>query len=112
MKKIIRNVFALLLALTFILSLAACGGNSASSGAAPAASGSEETSTAATTPETKDPVTLTVYTWLDVTKFEHLQKMKSDFEAENPDIKLEFVTIPSKYADTMITKLQQVRFLT
>lgn len=45
MKKIVRNVFALLLALTFILSLAACGGNSASSGAAPAASGSEETST-------------------------------------------------------------------
>lgn len=42
MKKIVRNVFALLLALTFILSLAACGGNSASSGAAPAASGSEE----------------------------------------------------------------------
>ena len=40
MKKIVRNVFALLLALTFILSLAACGGNSASSGAAPAASGS------------------------------------------------------------------------
>ena len=105
MKKIVRNVFALILALTFILSLAACGGNSASSGAAPAASGSEETSTAASTPETKDPVTLTVYTWWDITKFEHLQKMKSDFEAENPDIKLEFVTIPSKYADTMITKL-------
>ena len=105
MKKIVRNVFALLLALTFILSLAACGGNSASSGAASAASGSEETSTVASTPETKDPVTLTVYTWWDITKFEHLQKMKSDFEAENPDIKLEFVTIPSKYADTMITKL-------
>ena len=80
MKKIVRNVFALLLALTFILSLAACGGNSASSGAAPAASGSEETSTVASTPETKDPVTLTVYTWWDVTKFEHLQKMKSDFD--------------------------------
>lgn len=54
MKKIVRNVFALLLALTFILSLAACGGNSASSGAAPAASGSEETSTVASNPETKD----------------------------------------------------------
>ena len=69
MKKIVRNVFALILALTFILSLAACGGNSASSGAAPAASGSEETSTVASTPETKDPVTLTVYTWWDITKF-------------------------------------------
>ena len=33
-----------------------------------------------------------------------LQKMQ-DFEAANPDIKLEFVTIPSKYADTMVTKL-------
>ena len=93
MKKIVRNVFALILALTFILSLAACGGNSASSGAAPAASGSEETSTVASTPETKDPVTLTVYTWWDVTKFEHLQKMKSDFEAENPDIDLNLEVI-------------------
>ena len=46
-----------------------------------------------------------VYTWWDVTKFEHLQKMQQDFEAANPDIKLEFVTIPSKYADTMVTKL-------
>ena len=32
-------------------------------------------------------------------------QFEKDFEAENPDIKLEFVTIPSKYADTMITKL-------
>ena len=55
MKKIVRNVFALLLALTFILSLAACGGNSASSGAAPAASGSEETSTVASTPGNERP---------------------------------------------------------
>ena len=31
--------------------------------------------------------------------------MQQDFEAANPDIKLEFVTIPSKYADTMVTKL-------
>ncbi len=49
--------------------------------------------------------TVKVYTWWDITKFSHLQKMKSDFEAKNPDIILEFVTIPSKYADTMITKL-------
>ena len=31
--------------------------------------------------------------------------MQQDFEAANPDIKLEFVTIPSQYADTMVTKL-------
>ncbi|MEI3014394.1 MAG: extracellular solute-binding protein [Ruthenibacterium lactatiformans] len=54
---------------------------------------------------TGEPTTLQVYTWWDVTKFEHLQKMQQDFEAANPDIKLEFVTIPSDYADTMITKL-------
>ena len=69
----------------------------AASGSAPA-SGSEPTAPA-------DPTTLKVYTWWDVTKFEHLQKMQQDFEAANPDIKLEFVTIPSKYADTMVTKL-------
>ncbi len=51
------------------------------------------------------PKTLKVYTWWDVTKFDHLQKMQADFEAANPDLKLEFVTIPSKYANTMITKL-------
>ncbi|HOW38807.1 MAG TPA: extracellular solute-binding protein, partial [Bacillota bacterium] len=49
--------------------------------------------------------TVKVYTWWDITKFAHLQKMKADFEAKNPDIILEFVTIPSKYADTMVTKL-------
>ena len=50
-----------------------------------------------------EPTTLKVYTWWDITKFEHLQKMKEDFEAQNPDVKLEFVTVPSKYADTMVT---------
>lgn len=54
---------------------------------------------------TAGPKTLKVYTWWDVTKFDHLQKMQADFEKANPDLKLEFVTIPSKYANTMITKL-------
>ncbi len=57
------------------------------------------------TPSVSEPVSLKVYTWWDITKFAHLQKMKEDFEAENIDIVLEFVTIPSKYADTMVTKL-------
>lgn len=62
------------------------------------AQGSQET-------PTSEPKILKVYTWWDVTKFDHLQKMQADFEAANPDLKLEFVTIPSKYANTMITKL-------
>lgn len=53
MKKIVRNVFALLLALTFTYPLLPAAATAPSSGAAPAASGSEETSTVASTPETK-----------------------------------------------------------
>ncbi|MEG1687516.1 MAG: sugar ABC transporter substrate-binding protein, partial [Angelakisella sp.] len=41
----------------------------------------------------------------DIAKFAHLQQMKNDFEAANGDIKIEFVTVPNKYADTMETKL-------
>lgn len=52
-----------------------------------------------------EPTALKVYTWWDITKFAHLQKMQQDFEAQNPDIKLEFVTIPTDYANTMITRL-------
>ena len=101
MKKSISKVLSLVLALAFVFSLAACGGAPSSapaaSGSAPA-SGSEPAAPA-------DPTTLKVYTWWDVTKFEHLQKMQQDFEAANPDIKLEFVTIPSQYADTMVLSL-------
>lgn len=91
MKKLMRNVLALLLAVTLVLSLAACAVTSGPESSKPDGS--------------KDPVTLKVYTWWDITKFAHLQKMKEDFEKANPDIKLEFVTIPSQYADTMVTKL-------
>ena len=89
---------AIVLACVMALSLVACGGSPASQSAA---SGSQ-TGSGATTGE---PTTLQVYTWWDITKFEHLQKMQADFEAANPDIKLEFVTIPSDYPNTMITKL-------
>ncbi len=106
MKKLTRNVLILVLALSFVLSMAACG-------SAPVADPTEAPKTTEpamvetpTEPEKPaEPVTLKVYTWWDITKFAHLQKMEADFEAANPDIKLEFVTIPSKYADTMITKL-------
>ncbi|MEG0692205.1 MAG: sugar ABC transporter substrate-binding protein [Oscillospiraceae bacterium] len=94
------RVVALLMALTLSIGLTACSGDSASD---PASTPATPTVSEETKP--KEPETLKVYTWWDVTKFQHLQKMKSDFEAANQDIKLEFVTIPSKYADTMVTKL-------
>lgn len=107
MKKLTKRVLTLVLAMVMLLSLAACG-----AGSEPAATNAPETvkndapaQTPAEPAKSADPVTLKVYTWWDVTKFEHLQKMQADFEAANPDIKLEFVTIPSKYADTMVTKL-------
>ena len=72
MKKSISKVLSLVLALAFVFSLAACGGAPSSapaaSGSAPA-SGSEPAAPA-------DPTTLKVYTWWDVTKFEHLQKIR------------------------------------
>ncbi len=91
---------ALLMALTLSIGLTACGKNSASDPAS-----SPTTPTASQDSKPKEPETLKVYTWWDITKFAHLQKMEADFETANPDIKLEFVTIPSKYADTMVTKL-------
>ena len=98
---------AFLTAIAMCLSFAACGGSNApDSSQAPSEPGSTPVSEPAAEPEKPvEQQNLKVYTWWDITKFEHLQKMQSDFETENPDIKLEFVTIPSKYADTMVTKL-------
>ena len=91
-----KKFLAMALACVMALSLVACGGSPASSGTA---SGSQASSGTAT----GEPTTLQVYTWWDITKFEHLQKMQADFEAANPDFKLVFVTIPSDYANKMIT---------
>lgn len=87
MKKRFFKVLTVIMVLVLSLSLTSCGSNTASN------------------QNSKEPTTLKVYTWWDITKFQHLQKMKTDFEAANKDIKLEFVTIPSKYADTMVTKM-------
>lgn len=100
MKKSFRRVLTTVLAMAMALSMAACGGTSSSA----AKSGASQSAASAASSKAS-PTTLKVYTWWDVTKFEHLQKMQKDFEAKNPDIKIEFVTIPSKYADTMVTKL-------
>lgn len=102
MKRSLIRFMALTLVVMMTMGLAACGTPSATpSTAAPA-----PTSPATDKPTTPaEPTTLKVYTWWDITKFAHLQKMKDDFESQNADIKLEFVTVPSKYADTMVTKL-------
>ena len=94
MKKLLKKLVAGALALTLTFTLAACGGTPAQT----SGSTGEGTGTA-------EPTTLTVYTWWDITKFAHLQKMQEDFEKANPDIKLDFVTIPTDYANSMITKL-------
>lgn len=94
MKKLLKKLVAGALALALTFTLAACSGTPAqTSGSTGEGTGSAE------------PTTLTVYTWWDVTKFAHLQKMQEDFEKANPDIKLDFVTIPTDYANSMITKL-------
>lgn len=100
MKKSLQKLMAGALALALTFTLAACGGTPVQT---PATSQDPAASQGGTS--TAEPTTLKVYTWWDITKFAHLQKMEEDFEAANPDIQLEFVTIPSKYADTMVTKL-------
>ncbi len=111
MKKVSNKILALILAMVMVLALVACGGDNKSTNEKPdnKTENKVDDQTPAQEPDEPDasaePTTLKVYTWWDVTKFEHLQKMQTDFEKANPDIKLEFVTIPTKYADTMVTKL-------
>lgn len=90
MKKILKKSLVVVLSLMMAIGLVSCGGSD---------KGKDKASS-------DEPKTLKVYTWWDITKFAHLQKMKEDFESKNPDIKLEFITVPGEgYADTMITKL-------
>lgn len=98
MKKSLVKLLSLCLILALALSMAGCGASPAPA-SVPASGSAGEPAVSA------EPTTLKVYTWWDITKFAHLQKMQEEFEAQNPDIKLEFVTVPSKYADTMVTKL-------
>lgn len=91
MKNNIKKLLIMLLAMIMTVGLVSCGGGKKAEGDKKKDNG--------------EPTTLKVYTWWDITKFAHLQKMKDQFETENPDIKLEFVTVPSDYANTMVTKL-------
>jgi len=97
--KLMACVLAVMLLLTFV----GCAqqGDDNVQGTPPAPEGTPDSDTGDVTEAT----TLKVYTWWDVTKFEHLNVMKEQFEEQNPDLKLEFVTIPSKYANTMVIKL-------
>lgn len=95
MKKVMSKILALFMASVMLFGLAACGSNTDGT-----------RSTAETGKSEEGVTTLKVYTWWDITKFQHLQKMKADFETANPDISLEFITVPGgSYADTMVTKL-------
>jgi multiple sugar transport system substrate-binding protein len=110
MKRNVMKMLSMLLMFVFVFSLAACTKSETKEDQADTTSGVTATEAPKETEEAKeteavDPVTLKVYTWWDVTKFAHLQTMQAEFEAANTDIKLEFVTIPSGYADAMITKL-------
>ncbi|MBS5883927.1 sugar ABC transporter substrate-binding protein [Clostridium sp.] len=89
MNKILKKSLGVLLSLMMVIGLVSCGSNNEKDNA-----------------NSGEPKTLKVYTWWDITKFAHLQKMKEDFESKNPDIKLDFITVSGDgYADTMITKL-------
>ncbi|WP_300382711.1 sugar ABC transporter substrate-binding protein [Clostridium sp.] len=89
MKKLLKKSLGVLLSLIMVIGLVSCGSTNEKDKA-----------------NSDEPKTLKVYTWWDITKFAHLQKMKEDFESKNPDIKLEFITVAGDdYANTMITKL-------
>ncbi len=95
MKKFMSKVLSMCLAAIMLFGLTACGNDA------------DGMKTKAQSGEAAEGVTtLKVYTWWDITKFQHLQKMKTDFESANPDIKLDFITVPGgNYAETMVTKL-------
>ncbi|MEG2087503.1 MAG: sugar ABC transporter substrate-binding protein, partial [Angelakisella sp.] len=102
---IVRGI-ALVLGSVLALGMVACGNTQPSSTcSAPVAADSTGDLPPASAIKQVEAQTLTVYTWWDIAKFAHLQQMKNDFEAANDDIKIEFVAVPNKYADTMETKL-------
>ncbi|MEG0541477.1 MAG: sugar ABC transporter substrate-binding protein, partial [Angelakisella sp.] len=111
-KQTLRKLLSYLLVVTMVLSLAACGAAPASSAPAPApaapapAPSAEPASPAAPAPAApKERTKLQVMSWWDITKKGSLQQLKSEFEAANPDIELEFTMIASKYGDKIVTLL-------
>ncbi len=94
--KRMKKLIALLLAAAMTLSLAACGSGTAQENAAPAEepaakdSPAEEASPAAeeSAAAEGEVTTLTFWSWLPTT--EQSEKMIADFEAANPDIKIDY----------------------
>lgn len=103
MKRNVIKLLSMLLVFVFAFSLAAC--KSETKKDTQENTQDPKVTEAPKENEAVEPVTLKVYSWFDITKFAHLQAMQTEFEAANPDIKLEFITIPSGYADAMVTKL-------
>lgn len=93
MKKM-KKWIALLLTAAMTLSLAACGNGaqepSASTEATPAADSSEKEAAPASEESAAEGevTTLTFWSWLPTT--EQSEKMIADFEAANPDIKIDY----------------------
>ncbi|HHV13484.1 MAG TPA: sugar ABC transporter substrate-binding protein [Clostridiales bacterium] len=111
MKKNHQKLLALLLVLLLAFGFTACssGKGSTETKTVEENKGTEDTADADTSnveaADTKEKETLKVYMWWDITTSIGLQEMEKKFEADNPDINIEWVTIPSGYADAMITKL-------
>jgi multiple sugar transport system substrate-binding protein len=74
--------------------------------AAPAATTEVAASAAPTTVAPTEKTTLNVASWWDFSTTQALQDLKAKFEAENPDIELNFVQVASsQYADKMLTTI-------
>ena len=53
--------------------------------------------------EPKERTKLKVMSWWDITKSDSLKQLKEQFEAQNPDIELEFTMVGKGYADKIVT---------
>lgn len=81
-----KRIFSIILALSLILALAACGGNKEPSGSAPSGSGGENTQTAApesTTPADADPNTPEGYPWTEFQQMSAGEYFKGELFAED-----------------------------
>ena len=89
-----KRLLSVVLALAMVATLAACGGAPASSAAPSPAP--ESTPADSSAPANKEPVTLKIanYAILEKGYEEFWGKVKSDFEAKNPHITIEWVTAP------------------
>lgn len=104
-KKLIGKLTAAILTVSMTACLTACSGGTSAPASSAAPSPSATNAPAASSQEPAERTKLQVMSWWDITKAKSLQDLKTQFEAENPDIELEFTTIASKYGDKIVTML-------